>query len=194
MLTAMALALTLTTDWMEWFAVSFDGTQATYVFESSLDGPPTERSGLAMTVFGKRQGATKALEYSVTVDCEAWTIQTHWMVSYAAENVVSDRNMDGLPLQTIRPDTNGQAIAAFFCDDDIADMSDGTPIMLDPYIVTDQGVRMVNIGIDPNVALALASMDEEQAPNAFADILNAAIPIERQMFVRAIKDRTGFAE
>lgn len=171
-----------------WWIVTGNKSNATFVYRKSISGPSSARLVDVLNVLPRTVGI-KAQSMTYQFDCVH-----HLVTTLRLEGLDADgRNLGTIPAQKatkapIIPDTMGDYVSRFACDEkEGVDPQIGYVSMLPPFKAADHFFRLMGVGINYDIAAGLSGMDAEVAPKAFEYMLNALIPTEQHLMVRAIK-------
>lgn len=172
-----------------WHAIAGDAQSITFALQSSVSGPSTARTVTALTVRPADQDIVKSAKFSISYNCADKTGQYLSMQRFAAPNEpIAPPETPRFGPRAFILGSIGEQLYNFVCTAPPDGMGHGHAIMLDPYVVADQFIRLQRLGIQRDIAMAIAALDPHQAPKTYEDALNAGVPLYRQAFVRAIKE------
>ena len=170
-----------------WWIIGGDRSHAVFVERSSVKGPLSARRVDAMNVLPQAVGI-KAQSMTYEFDCGAKLVTTIRLDGLD----IDGRDLGPIPgarirNQPIHSGTVGDYIAQFACGELTGQQPKiGYATLVPPFIAADHFFRLLGIGLDPDFSAGLAGIDAESAPKTFENLLNALVPTEKHLMVRAI--------
>ena len=177
-----------------WWLVGGDKSHVAFVERSSISGTYRARRIDALNILPQSAGI-KAQSMTYEFDCEANLVSTIRLEGLDLEG----RNLGSIPVlkvqrQPIRAGTIGDYISQFACGEAKGQQPKiGYATLLPPFVAADHFFRLLGIGLDIDIAAGLAGIDADGAPRTFENLLNALVPTEKHLMVRAIKTPNAIA-
>ena len=171
-----------------WWIVAGDRTHATFVERRSVTGTAQNRRIDVLNILPRTVGI-KAQSMTYEFDCEARLVTTLRLEGLNDEG----RNLGPIPTpkarrQPIIANSVGDYVSQFACGETQGqDPKIGYASLLPPFKAADHYFRLLGIGLDAEIAAGMAGINAEAAPRTFENLLNALVPTEKHLLVRAIK-------
>ncbi|MCR2832553.1 hypothetical protein [Parerythrobacter lacustris] len=129
-------------------------------------------------------------------DCDAGRSSTLRLEGLASDGTNLGSLLDELGTDNlVQPNTFGAYALQFACFEAEKNEPDlGYATMLSPIQTADHFFRLIGIGLDREIAAGLAGYDAERAPLTFEMVLNALVPTDLHLYVRAIKTPNASVE